>query len=130
MTQAHVLIHFLSEPNSVAERPWVAAGVHQSTEIPQFDVVLAELTAREDCYCELDGSFAWRGPTADRWQVFGQLHDGRVGLDALELRGKCPADVLAAFLDRVGACVMQFQSLPDGKIIDRQTTLTLFDTTP
>jgi hypothetical protein len=130
MTQAHVIIHFLSEPQSVAGGPLDTAKIHQDSEIPQFEVVLAELTGRDDCYCELDGSFAWRGPTADRWQVFGQLHDGRGGLDAMELRGSCPAEVLAAFLDRLGACSMQFQSLPDGKIIDRQATLTLFDTTP
>ncbi len=119
MVRGHVLIHFATRQLAPAAVPTLA---------PTFDDVMTRLIALGDCFCEPDGSFAWRGETADEWQVFGQLHDGRSGLDSVELRGSCPRHAWDAFLELLGAApaTMRFQLLPGGTFVDCETVARTF----
>ena len=87
-----------------------------------FDYVAEQLTAIEGLHFEPDGSFVWGcGSGAERWQVDGQLTDGGLNLEFVELRGDCPSaaldELLAAFTGGKGQVL--FQLVAEGVFLDR-----------
>jgi hypothetical protein len=69
-----------------------------------FDAALAELGLLPRLFIEPDGSFVWRGATAEgaAWQVDGNLIDRGDVLDYVELKGVCPSERLDEILRALG----------------------------
>jgi hypothetical protein len=78
-----------------------------------FDAALAELGLLPRLFIEPDGSFVWRGATAQgaEWQVDGNLVDRGHVLDYVELNGACPSERLDEILRMLGwpAASLTFQ---------------------
>ena len=67
-----------------------------------FDDAADQLSRWPRMFLEADGSFVWRGERPDRWQIDGQLHDGRDRLQAVELRVRGAAAPVARILEVLG----------------------------
>ncbi|MFO0899529.1 MAG: LamG-like jellyroll fold domain-containing protein [Pirellulales bacterium] len=64
-----------------------------------FEQFSARVVVWPRMFLEADGSFVLVGKAeTGPWQLDGQVHDGRTAVDALELKGDCPAATLAALL--------------------------------
>jgi len=65
-----------------------------------FDEALARLDGLGRAFVEPDGSFVWVGPgQGDRWQVDGNAWERAGRVASVDVRGRCPAEELARFLD-------------------------------
>ena len=69
-----------------------------------FDAALAELALHPRLFIEPDGSFVWRGTSAEgaAWQVDGNLIDRGEVLDYVELKGACSGERLDEILRTLG----------------------------
>ena len=69
-----------------------------------FDAALAALESLPRMFIEPDGSFVWRGTTADgsTWQLDGNLIDRGEVLDRVDLHGRCPRDKFDDLLRALG----------------------------
>ena len=74
-----------------------------------FDAALAELALLPRLFIEPDGSFVWRGTSAEgaAWQVDGNLIDRGEVLDHVELNGNCPGQRLDEILRALGWPAME-----------------------
>lgn len=79
-------------------------------------------------FLEADGSFVLVGESeSGPWQLDGQVHDGRTAVDALELKGNCPAATLTALLEALSWQDQAFDllQLPGGEPLSLQEALEL-----
>lgn len=132
----HCFVHgFPAQP---AAGPTVSLGDHQVPTVKfepplpalplTFDHAAQQLLAIDGLHFEPDGWFVWgRGSGAERWQVDGQLTDGGLQLEFVELRGHCPASALDALLTALtnGKDEVLFQLIAEGLFLDRDAFLTV-----
>lgn len=69
-----------------------------------FDAALSALEPLPRMFIEPDGSFVWRGTTAEgeAWQLDGNLIDRGAALAHVELKGTCPSERLDEVLRTLG----------------------------
>jgi hypothetical protein len=106
--------HLLLKRQSAAEN-CVADGA-------TFDQLAERLSAWPRLYFEPDGSFVWADEAnGQAFQLDGQIHDGRSGVDSVELKGYAPASVFSALLAALGWSDAAFVvlRLPGGELISR-----------
>ena len=89
-----------------------------------FDAALAALESLPRMFIEPDGSFVWRGTTADgsTWQLDGNLIDRGTALAHVELKGICPGERLDEVLRALGwpAATIAFQLPERGEILSEE----------
>jgi len=100
----------------------VIQGPDAAARLPvTFDAALAALEKLPRLFIEPDGSFVWRGATADgtAWQVDGNLVDQGPCLAYVELRGNCLSDEFDTLLTALGwpAAKLAFQLPSEGLIL-------------
>jgi hypothetical protein len=89
-----------------------------------FDAALAALERLPRMFIEPDGSFVWRGTTAEgqTWQLDGNLIDRGVALAHVELKGTCPRERLDEVLRTLGwpEATIAFQLPERGEILSEE----------
>ena len=90
-----VVAHIVSAATGDATRRGLSA---------RFEDVVANLSALPRLFIEPDGSFVWRGESADGqlWQLEGNLIDRGEVLDYVELKGTCPSERVDDVLRALG----------------------------
>jgi hypothetical protein len=83
-----------------------------------FEAAVAALAELDRMFCELDGSFVWRGTSPNgEWQLDGLISERAGRVACLELKGGCPIEQWRRLLTAMGVQENHLvaQLMPDGR---------------